>query len=230
MSAAARDAAPLAAVLLDLDGTLADTAGDLARAMDALRGELGLSPMAPGALRPYVSQGARGMLAQGLDLRPDDVRYVELRDRFLDLYAGCCASDAQLFDGFSDVLAGLRTRGLRVGIVTNKLERYATPLLRALGVAPDAGCLITPDLLAKPKPDPEGVLLACARLGTEPARCMFVGDDRRDIEAGRAAGTRTAIAAWGYLPPGEDIHSWGADAIVAAPADLPALCRRWGAP
>ena len=230
MSAAAYDAAPLAAVLLDLDGTLADTAGDLARAMDALRGELGLPPMAPGALRPYVSQGARGMLAQGLDLRPDDARYVELRDRFLDIYAGGCAVEAQLFDGFSDVLATLRGRGLRVGIVTNKMERYAVPLLSALGVAPDADCLITPDLLAKPKPDPEGVLLACSRLGIEPAQCVFVGDDRRDIEAGRAAGTRTAIAAWGYLPPGEDIHSWGADAIVAAPADLPALCRRWGAP
>lgn len=230
MSAAAHDAAPLAAVLLDLDGTLADTAGDLARAMDALRGELGLPPMAPGALRPYVSQGARGMLAQGLDLRPDDARYVELRDRFLELYADCCATEAQLFDGFDDVLAGLRARGLRVGIVTNKMERYAVPLLSALGVAPDADCLITPDLLAKPKPDPEGVLLACSRLGIESAQCVFVGDDRRDIEAGRAAGTRTAIAAWGYLPPGEDIHSWGADAVVAVPADLPALCRRWGAP
>jgi phosphoglycolate phosphatase len=134
-----------------------------------------------------------------------------------------------LFEGFDDVLAALRASGLRVGIVTNKIERFAAPLLRTLGVAPDEDCLITPDLLAKPKPDPEGVLLACLRLGVAPAQCVFVGDDRRDIEAGRAAGTRTAIAAWGYLPPGEDIHSWGADAIVAAPADLPALCRRWGA-
>jgi phosphoglycolate phosphatase len=229
VSATAREAVPLAAVLLDLDGTLADTAGDLARAMDALRGELGLPPMAPGALRPYVSQGARGMLTQGLDLRPDDARYVALRDRFLELYAGCCAVEAQVFEGFGDALAALRGCGLRIGIVTNKMERFAAPLLRALGVAPDAGCLITPDQLAKPKPDPEGVLLACARLGALPAQCVFVGDDRRDIEAGRAAGTRTAIAAWGYLPPGEDIHAWGADAIVAAPVDLPALCRRWGA-
>lgn len=230
MSAAARDAAPLTAVLLDLDGTLADTAGDLARAMDALRGEIGLPAMAPGALRPYVSQGARGMLAQGLDLRPDDARYVELRDRFLEIYAGCCATEAQLFEGFGDVLAALRASGLRVGIVTNKIERFAAPLLRALGVWPDADCLITPDRLAKPKPDPEGVLLACARLGAQPAQCVFVGDDRRDVEAGRAAGTRTAVAAWGYLPPGEDVTAWGADAIIGAPVDLPALCRRWSAP
>lgn len=230
MSAAARAVAPLAAVLLDLDGTLADTAGDLARAMDTLRGEIGLPPLAPGALRPYVSQGARGMLAQGLDLRPEDGRYVELRDRFLEIYADCCAVEAQLFEGFDAVLVALRASGLPIGIVTNKIERFAAPLLRALGVAPDADCLITPDLLARPKPDPEGVLLACARLGVAPAQCVFVGDDRRDIEAGRAAGTRTAIAAWGYLPPGEDIQSWGADAILAAPADLPALCRRWGAP
>lgn len=221
--------APLRAVLLDLDGTLADTAVDLAQAMDVLRGELGLPPMAPGALRPYVSQGARGMLSAGLDLRPDDARYGELRDRFLAIYADCCAVEAQLFDGFPEVLAALRGSGLGVGIVTNKIERFAAPLLRALDVWPDADCLITPDLLAKPKPDPEGVLLACRRLGATPAQCVFVGDDRRDVEAGRAAGTRTAVAAWGYLGPDEDVAAWGADAVIAAPSELPALCQRWGA-
>ena len=228
MSAAAHESASLAAVLLDLDGTLADTAADLARAMDVLRGELGLPPLPAGALRPYVSQGARGMLACGLDLRPDDARYVELRDRFLTIYADCCAVDARLFDGFAAVLATLRDNGLRIGVVTNKLERFAAPLLRALDVWPDADCLITPDQLARPKPDPEGVLLACKLLGVEPAQCVFVGDDRRDIEAGRAAGTRTVVAAYGYLPPDEDITTWGADARIDAPAQLPALCQRWG--
>lgn len=233
MSAAAPvapNAAPLRAVLLDLDGTLADTADDLAQAMDALRGELGLPPLTTGALRPYVSQGARGMLGFGLELRPDDARYVQLRDRFLEIYAGCCAVEARLFDGFEGVLATLRGSGLRVGIVTNKIERFAAPLLRALGVWPDADCLITPDLLARPKPDPEGVLLACRRLGALPAQCVFVGDDRRDVEAGRAAGTRTVVAAYGYVAPGEDIAAWGADAVIGAPAELPGLCQGWGAP
>lgn len=228
MSAVPREAPPPAAVLLDLDGTLADTADDLAQAMDALRAELGQPPLPRGTLRPYVSQGARGMLGCGLGLSGDDPRYAPLRDRFLAIYADCCGAQARLFDGFPDILATLRDRGLRIGIVTNKLERFAAPVLRTLGVWPDADCLITPDHLARPKPDPEGVLLACVRLGVEPAQCVFVGDDRRDIEAGRAAGTRTVVAAWGYLPPDEDITSWGADARIDAPADLPALCQRWG--
>lgn len=127
MSVPAHELAPLAVVLLDLDGTLADTANDLARAMDDLRRELGLPPLTAGALRPYVSQGARGMLGYGLDLQPGDARYVELRDRFLAIYADCCAVDARLFDGFATVLATLRDSGLRIGVVTNKMERFAAP-------------------------------------------------------------------------------------------------------
>lgn len=228
MSVAARQAAPLAAVLLDLDGTLADTAADLAHALNRLRDELGMAPLAVSELRPYVSQGARGMLACALDIGPQDADYARLRDRFLAIYADSCASEATLFEGFADVLGELRGRGLRIGIVTNKLERFAAPLLRALGVWPDADCLITPDLLRLPKPDPEGVLMACARLGVAPAASVFVGDDPRDIAAGQAAGTRTVAAGYGYIAPGEDVARWGADACIASPADLIALCRAWG--
>jgi len=229
VSVAARDLAPLAAVLLDLDGTLADTAADLAHALNRLRGEQGLPPLAVSQLRPYVSQGARGMLACALDIGPQDADYGPLRDRFLAIYADSCAREATLFDGFADVLGELRGRGLRIGIVTNKIERFAAPLLRALGVWPDADCLITPDLLRLPKPDPEGVLLACARLGVAPAASVFVGDDPRDIAAGQAAGTRTVVAAYGYIAPGEDVAVWGADACIDSPAGLLALCNGWGA-
>ena len=151
VSVAARDVAPLAAVLLDLDGTLADTAADLAHALNRLRDEQGMAPLAVSELRPYVSQGARGMLACALDIGPQDADYARLRDRFLTLYADSCAREATLFEGFADVLGELRGRGLRIGIVTNKLERFAAPLLRALGVWPDADCLITPDLLRLPE-------------------------------------------------------------------------------
>ncbi len=229
MSVAARDVAPLAAVLLDLDGTLADTAADLAHALNRLRGEHDLAPLAVSQLRPYVSQGARGMLACALNVGPADADYARLRDRFLAIYADSCACEATLFEGFADVLGELRGRGLRIGIVTNKLERFAAPLLRALGVWPDADCLITPDLLRLPKPDPEGVLLACARLGVAPAASVFVGDDPRDIAAGQAAGTRTVVAGYGYIAPGEDVAVWGADACIDSPAGLLALCRDWGA-
>ena len=229
MSVAARDVAPLAAVLLDLDGTLADTAADLAHALNRLRGEQGLPPLAVSQLRPYVSQGARGMLARALDIGPQDADYGPLRDRFLTIYSESCAREATLFEGFADVLGDLRASGLRIGIVTNKLERFAAPLLRALGVWPDADCLITPDLLRLPKPDPEGVLMACARLGVAPAASVFVGDDPRDIAAGQAAGTRTVVAAYGYIAPGEDVAVWGADACIDSPVGLLALCRGWGA-
>lgn len=229
MSVAARQAAPLAAVLLDLDGTLADTAADLAHALNRLRDEQGMAPLAVSELRPHVSQGARGMLACALDIGPQDADYARLRERFLTLYAESCARQATLFDGFADVLGELRGRGLRIGIVTNKLERFAAPLLRALCVWPDADCLITPDLLRLPKPDPEGVLLACERLGVAPAASVFVGDDPRDIAAGQAAGTRTVVAGYGYIAPGEDVAVWGADACIDSPAGLLALCRDWGA-
>jgi 2-phosphoglycolate phosphatase len=229
VSVAARQAAPLAAVLLDLDGTLADTAADLAHALNRLRDEQGMALLAVSELRPYVSQGARGMLARALDIGPQDADYARLRDRFLTIYAESCARQATLFDGFADVLGQLRRRGLRIGIVTNKLERFAAPLLRALGVWPDADCLITPDLLRLPKPDPEGVLLACERLGVAPGASVFVGDDRRDVVAGQAAGTRTVVAGYGYIAPGEDVTGWGADACIDSPADLLALCRGWGA-
>lgn len=229
MSVAARDVAPLAAVLLDLDGTLADTAADLAHALNRLRGEQDLPPLAVSQLRPYVSQGARGMLACALNVGPADADYTRLRDRFLAIYADSCAREATLFEGFADVLGELRGRGLRIGIVTNKLERFAAPLLRALGVWPDADCLITPDLLRLPKPDPQGVLMACARLGVAPAASVFVGDDPRDIAAGQAAGTRTVVAGYGYIAPGEDVAVWGADACIDSPAGLLALCQGWGA-
>lgn len=229
MSVAARQAAPLAAVLLDLDGTLADTAADLAHALNRLRDEQGMAPLAVSELRPHVSQGARGMLACALDIGPQDADYARLRERFLTIYAESCARQATLFDGFADVLGELRGRGLRIGIVTNKLERFAAPLLRALCVWPDAACLITPDLLRLPKPDPEGVLLACERLGVAPAASVFVGDDPRDIAAGQAAGTRTVVAGYGYIAPGEDVAVWGADACIDSPAGLLALCRDWGA-
>jgi len=229
VSVAARQAAPLAAVLLDLDGTLADTAADLAHALNRLRDEQGMAPLAVSELRPHVSQGARGMLACALDIGPQDADYARLRERFLTIYAESCARQATLFDGFADVLGELRGRGLRIGIVTNKLERFAAPLLRALCVWPDADCLITPDLLRLPKPDPEGVLLACERLGVAPAASVFVGDDPRDIAAGQAAGTRTVVAGYGYIAPGEDVAVWGADACIDSPAGLLALCRDWGA-
>ncbi len=229
MRAAAREVAPLAAVLLDLDGTLADTAADLAHALNCLRSEQGLAPLAVSDLRPYVSQGARGMLDCAFGIVPADADYALLRDRFLALYADTCAREARLFDGFADVLGELRRWGLRIGVVTNKLERYAAPLLRALDAWPDADCLITPDHLRLPKPDPEGVLLACARLGVTPAATVFVGDDRRDVEAGRAAGTRTVVASYGYIAPGEVPAGWGADACIDSPGELLALCQRWSA-
>lgn len=215
-------------VLLDLDGTLADTAPDLGGVLNLLRGEHNLPPMPLRELRAHVSAGARGMLACGLDMTPQHPEYMATRARFLELYGARLAQGTRLFDGMAGVLGALRQAGIRWGVVTNKPRLYAAPLLAALDLVPDGDCLVTPDDVRAPKPDPEGVHQACARLGLAAAETVFVGDDARDIAAGDAAGTRTIAALWGYLLPGDPPVRWGATALLAHPAGLPALLSRWG--
>lgn len=211
---------PLRAVLFDLDGTLADTAPELAAATDALRRERGLPPLGIGALRPYVSGGARALLAAGLDLHPEHPDYAAARAALLDHYGELLGTYARLFDGMTELLGRLAQRGMVWGVVTNKPRAYAAPLLAYLGVTPDRDCLVTPDDVARAKPDPEGTLRACVLLGVAPAETLFVGDDERDVVAGHGAGTRTAAALWGYLAPGSRPVAWGAELLCPSPAAL----------
>lgn len=208
------------AVLFDLDGTLADTAPDLGAALNRLRVEEGLPALPLPTLRPYTSQGVRGLLRAGFGIDPQGTDYSRLSQRFLELYAADLCVDTRLFDGIAELLADLRERGIPWGIVTNKRTRYTDPLVSALGLRSQTTCVVSGDTTAAAKPSPLPILHACGILGKPPGRSLYVGDDRRDIEAGRAAGTLAIAASWGYLDDPSAIGSWAADRIVAHPTEI----------
>jgi phosphoglycolate phosphatase len=208
------------AVLFDLDGTLIDSAPDLAGAVNDLRAELGLPPRPYASLRPMVGSGARGMLGAGLDIRPGDARFEPMRDRFLAIYERRMTRETAPFDSIVEVLEGLARSGLRWGIVTNKAERFALPLVAALGLDLGAAAVVAGDTTPHAKPHPAPLLEAARRAGCPADRCIYVGDDRRDIVAGLAAGMGTVAVSWGYLGDGEPIGAWGAHHVIDAPESL----------
>jgi len=208
----------LQAVLFDLDGTLIDSAADLARAANAMRAARGLADLPLAQYRPHGGSGARGMLAQAFDVAPGQSAYDDLKREFLDRYEGLMFDTTQPFAGIVEQLAELTRAGLPWGVVTNKAERFALPLTRALGL--QGGAVVGGDTTAHAKPHPAPMLEAARRLGVDPARCLYVGDDERDVVAGRAAGMATAVAAWGYLGLGTPHERWGSDILLAQPADL----------
>ncbi len=217
---AIRWACPPTAVLFDLDGTLADTAGDLGGALNQLRVARGLDPLPLDVLRPYASAGARGLIGVGLDIHPGDPEFEPLRLAFLDAYMRCLADTTVLFDGMSELLYELSARGLKWGVVTNKPHRFTLPVMEGLGLREDAAVIISGDSTAHAKPHPLPLLTACEEMGVPPASVLYVGDDLRDIQAAQAAGMPSAAAQWGYIGHNGDISEWGADVIVTQPLDL----------
>jgi len=209
-----------AAILFDLDGTLIDSAPDLAAAANAMRRRRGLDPVPYDELRPLAGSGARGMLARAFDRTPADSDYVPLRDEFYDLYERGMLESARAFDDIEPLLARLRAHGLAWGIVTNKARRFAAPMVQALAPIRDAAALVCGDCTPHTKPHPAPLLEAARRLAIDPVRCVYVGDDHRDMLAGRAAGMRTVAAAWGYLGPGASVHAWEAGHVIEAPLQL----------
>lgn len=208
------------AVLFDLDGTLADTAPDLAGILAHLQLECGLTPTPFEVLRPQVSNGVRGLLGAGFGLTPDAPAYADLAQRFLTLYAASLYVETCLFPGISELLDSLDERGIAWGVVTNKAERFARPLVDALGLGSRSVCVVGGDTAARAKPFPDPLLHACNVAGIAPARSIYVGDDIRDITAGRAAGMLTLAAAYGYLGSDEPIEAWAADAIIGHPLEI----------
>ncbi len=200
-------------VLFDLDGTLLDTAPDLGAAVNRLRAEQGRPPLADAAIRPHVSAGAPGLLKIGLGIARDDARFGQLRARLLELYAEHLAELTRPFPGVSELLARLDAAGTPWGIVTNKPAFLTAPLLAAIPRMGTAAAVVSGDTLPRHKPDPAPVLHACALAGVAPGRSVFFGDDRRDVEAGRDAGTTTAVALYGYIDGEQRPHTWGADAL-----------------
>lgn len=211
------------AVLFDLDGTLADTAPDLAAAVNFLRVQRGLEPTPYAVLRPTASAGARGMIGAAFGLTPQDEGYEELRLEWFERYQAAMAVHSTLFGGVAELLAGIRDAGMAWGIVTNKPARFTDPLVPQIGLA-HAGCIVSGDTTGHSKPHPAPLLEGARRLGVAPEQCWYVGDDLRDIEAGRAAGMVTVACAWGYCGAIEP-STWGADHLLDTPTDLLELLR-----
>src|SRR5450830_104436 len=206
------------AILFDLDGTLADTAPDLAAAVNYLRTQRGLEPTPYAILRPTASAGARGMIGAAFGLQPADEGFEELRLQWFERYQSAMAVESTLFDGVVELLDGIRAAGLDWGVVTNKPSRFTDPLIPQIGLA-HAGCIVSGDTTGFSKPHPAPLLEGARRLDVAPEHCWYVGDDLRDIEAGRAAGMVTVACAWGYCGELEPAH-WGADYLLESPRDL----------
>lgn len=210
----------LKAVLFDLDGTLLDTAPDLAWACNTAASEAGLQALAVEDLKPLISGGASAMLRHTLAQNGHDLPFEPLLERMLALYEENIAVHTRFFDGMDVVLDELERRGLAWGIVTNKVTRFTEPLLRSLGLLERPGCVISGDTCAHSKPHPLPMLEACRRIERAPESCVYLGDARRDIEAGHNAGMSTLAALYGYVPADDPAEDWGAHGLLGQPRDL----------
>jgi N-acetyl-D-muramate 6-phosphate phosphatase len=207
-------------VLLDLDGTLVDTAPDLAAAANRMRSSRGIEPLPIDELRPYVSHGARGMVGRAFNVTTDDARYADLRNEFLSEYESALCVESALFTGMDHTLQQLEKMGIKWGIVTNKFARFTLPLVQALNLSDRAACVVSGDTTKFSKPHPAPLLHALATADVDAGLAVYVGDDQRDIDAGHAAGMRTVVASYGYLGNGVPYQQWGADAIVDSPSEI----------
>lgn len=207
-------------VLFDLDGTLADTAPDLAFALNETLARYGRSPLAPELIRPQVSHGGTALIRLGFGLGPGHPGFEERRDHLLRTYRANLHRTTRLFPNMETLLQRLDGHAIGWGVVTNKPSWLTEPLIAAMGLSQRAACVVCGDTLERRKPDPEPILHACERAGVRPDQCVYVGDAERDILAGRRAGTRTLIAAFGYLGESDRPDDWGADGAVADPLEI----------
>jgi phosphoglycolate phosphatase len=210
----------LRAVVFDLDGTLADTAGDFIPVVQTLRAEHALAPLPNARIRNTVSNGGRALVTLALNLREGDPGFEAALERLLFLYGNTLGREARLFPGLALCLRQLAEAGIRWGIATNKPQRFTAPLVEALAIDPAPGSIVCADQVPQGKPDPACLLRAAEELECEPAQVIYVGDHARDIEAGQRAGMYTLAAAWGYIEDGDDPMRWGADGLLEEPAAL----------
>ena len=208
------------AVLFDLDGTFADTAPDMAAALQKLLALHGRAPLPFEQVRPFCSYGARGILKLGFGLEPDDADFEPLRLQYLDIYAAALVEATTPFPGIAELVEALEQRRMPWGIVTNKPTYLTLPLMERIGYLERAACVVCGDTTPRPKPHPDPMLHACALIAVEPARCWYLGDAERDIRAGLAAGMGTLAARFGYIEPEDDPATWGAHGLVDHPLEV----------
>ncbi|MES2876902.1 MAG: HAD-IA family hydrolase [Pseudomonadota bacterium] len=208
------------AVLFDLDGTLIDSAPDLGAAADKMRVDRGLPSLPLAHYRPVAGAGARGMIGVAFGLTPEHTDFAALREEFFSNYEQCLTQRTYAFDGVQELIAHLVALELPWGVVTNKSARFTDPLMRAMPLFATARTVISGDTTPHAKPHPEPLFEAARRLAIDPSRCLYVGDDERDIVAGLAAGMGTVAATYGYLGEKSDPAQWGAHATINSPGAL----------
>ena len=208
------------AVLFDLDGTLIDSAPDLGAAADKMRVDRGLPSLPLETYRPMAGAGARGMLGVAFGMTPEHPDYDQLREEFFANYDACMTERTYAFEGVAELIAQLQGRALAWGVVTNKSQRFTVPLTRAMPLFASARTIVSGDTTPHPKPHPAPLFEAARQLGLVPERCLYVGDDERDIVAGLAAGMGTVAATYGYLGQQADVARWGAHAAINSPQEL----------
>ncbi len=213
------------AVLFDLDGTLVDSAPDLGAAADKMRTDRGLPAYPLERYRPMAGAGARGMLEIAFGMVPEHADFAAMKEEFFVNYENALTQRTFAFDGVDELIAQLLTRNIQWGVVTNKAARFTLPLTAQMPLFASAGAIISGDTTPHAKPHPEPVLEAARRMGVDPQRCVYVGDDLRDIIAGRAAGMWTVAASYGYLGKANEVEEWGAHANISKVADLLPLIR-----
>ena len=208
------------AVLFDLDGTLIDSAPDLGAAADKMRTDRGLPSLPLSHYRHMAGAGARGMLGLAFDMRPEHPDYEQYKEEFFVNYENCMTERTVVFGGVPDMIQALDQLGLPWGVVTNKSERFSLPLTRAMSLFATAGTVVSGDTTPYVKPHPEPLYEAARRMGVDPKRCIYVGDDERDVVAGHAAGMFTVAATYGYLGSQADVASWKAHLEIECPMKL----------
>lgn len=214
------------AVLFDLDGTLIDSAPDLGAAADQMRTDRGMASLPLERYRPMAGAGARGMLSVAFGITTDAAEFPPLREEFFLNYEARMLKNTQVFAGVDELVAALCARGLKWGVVTNKSVRFTEPLTRAIPLFESARAIISGDTTPFAKPHPEPLFEAARRLGVAPQSCVYVGDDERDILAGRAAGMRTVAATYGYMGEQAEVARWDADAAISSPMELLQLLKQ----
>jgi len=207
-------------ILFDLDGTLVDTAPDMAHSLNLLLEEQGEATLSHAIIRPHVSNGSVALVKLGFGEALDDQRLEQLKQRYLQIYQDNIHINSRLFEGMESLLEEIEASGKKWGVVTNKPSWLTEPLLQSMGLAERSACMVSGDTTEQRKPHPQPMHHACELIGVPSNECVYIGDAQRDVEAGNNANMKTIVARYGYIGDWEDIESWGADAVINQPLEI----------